>query len=138
MIPELAKTCAHVYVFQRSPAWCDRKDDGPLGAEYWEGEDGAGGLHAGDGATYDVVRAEMLDGHEVSQAAKMDPPSNEERQRQLREELHATVADPAVAALLEPSYPIGCKRVCCTDFWRRGVCCCRGGSFELQHRQLCV
>ena len=25
----------------------------------------------------------MLDGHEVSQAAKMDPPSNEERQRPL-------------------------------------------------------
>lgn len=42
VIPELAQIASKLYVFQRSPAWCARKNDEELTPEYW---DGANGLH---------------------------------------------------------------------------------------------
>ena len=111
VIPELAKEADELYVFQRSPAWCDRKNDEDLSSEYWNELRKPG--------QYDALREELLKGHEVSQGEKMTPETNLERRARLQKELEDVVDDPATAQLLTPTYPIGCKRVCYTDvYWQ--------------------
>lgn len=112
VVPELAKVAGRLYVFQRTPAWCVPREDGP---------------------TPTSLRRQLLDSAQFAKKMRQqtvnwfdnelypqlqDVDRNAARAAELREALMATVKDPVVAAKLCPTHPVGCKRTCVVDdYW---------------------
>ena len=138
-IPVIAEQAAHVTVFQRTPNFSIPSRNGPMPEEYaraWKANYPAKRAEArmsrngnltnpNDASAIETPEAERLAEYErrwerggVSFMAAfndlaVNKASNDTAAEFVREQIRATVTDPAKAALLAPtSYPIGTKRIC--------------------------
>ena len=108
-IPEIAKTAAHVTVFQRSANWVIPRNDRKFSAA--------------DKARFRrhplllrALRAFIWSMLEIRFLAFLRESWFSRRMtRTAIEYLHAQVSDPALRAKLTPDYPIGCKRILISD-----------------------
>jgi cyclohexanone monooxygenase len=133
VIPELAKTARHLYVFQRTPSTVDVRDQRATTPEeiaQWSSEPGwararrarFAKISAGRTAMKandDYLAGKVADFKERKQHARELTPdemiakqldSNFRIMEQIRARIDAIVEDPVTAAALKPYYPYGCKR----------------------------
>jgi cation diffusion facilitator CzcD-associated flavoprotein CzcO len=113
-IPELAKTAAHVTVFQRTPNWLVPRLDEPISDEMKallasqpEAAARVGELNR----SLWFERADTLTWHAFS----FTPEGRAAFTRVALDHLEAQVSDPELRRKLTPDYPIGCKRVLISD-----------------------
>lgn len=108
VVPELARTAAHVTVFQRTPAWIV-----PRGGEVYTAADHERFAHPG---TLARVRARLYGEGEARFASRSGDAAASARARRVAlDHLAAQVADPALRAALTPDYAFGCTRVLLSD-----------------------
>ncbi len=109
LVPELARTAAHVTLFQRSPAWIV-----PRGArEYSAAERIRFATHP---EALDRLRAELYTEGEARFASRSgDLAASAIATEAAVAHMHAQVTDPKLRAQLTPSYTFGCKRVLLSD-----------------------
>ena len=109
LVPELARTAAHVTLFQRSPAWIVPRG----GTAYTEADRARFAA-----APRNSPRSGPTSTPRASCASPRDPGMPLPRTRAQAEalaHLEAQVADPALRAALTPDYAFGCKRVLLSD-----------------------
>ncbi|MDT0116197.1 NAD(P)/FAD-dependent oxidoreductase [Microbacterium sp. PRF11] len=109
LVPELARTAAHVTLFQRTPAWIVPRggtDISPAEREHLS-------THPGEMAR---LRAQLYaEGEERFASRSGDAAASTAAREIALSHLRAQVADPALRAALTPDYAFGCKRVLLSD-----------------------
>lgn len=109
LVPELARTAAHVTLFQRTPAWIMPRGAHPYSAETRE----RFATRPGELAR---LRAQLYAEGEARFASRSGDAAAAAEARAIAEaHLAAQVADPALRAALTPDYAFGCKRVLLSD-----------------------
>jgi cation diffusion facilitator CzcD-associated flavoprotein CzcO len=109
LVPELARTAAHVTLFQRTPAWIMPRDARP----YDEAERARFARHPEElAALRDVLYAE---GEERFASRSGDADAAAAARATALAHLESQVADPSLRAALTPDYAFGCKRVLLSD-----------------------
>jgi cation diffusion facilitator CzcD-associated flavoprotein CzcO len=109
IVPELARTAAHVTLFQRTPAWIV-----PRGGDVYSDADRRG--FAANPEALEAVRADLYaEGEQRFASRSGDSAAAAEAEAIARAHLESQVADPALRALLTPDYAFGCKRVLLSD-----------------------
>jgi len=109
IVPELARTAAHVTLFQRTPAWIV-----PRGGDAYSDSDRD--RFAADPEALEALRADLYAEGEARFASRSgDSIAAAEAEAIARAHLTSQVADPALRALLTPDYAFGCKRVLLSD-----------------------
>lgn len=109
IVPELARTAAHVTLFQRTPAWIV-----PRGGDAYSDTDRA--RFAADPASLEALRSDLYAEGEARFASRSgDSAAAVEAEAVARAHLRRQVADPALRATLTPDYAFGCKRVLLSD-----------------------
>ena len=109
VVPKIAQVAGHLYVFQRTPAWCVPREDGPKP---------------------DSIRQQLLDSAPFAKKMRQqtvefmdeelfpqfqDVDRNTARAVELCAAFMATVIDPVVVGKLCPTHAVGCKRNCISD-----------------------
>ncbi|MEX8033904.1 flavin-containing monooxygenase [Microbacterium sp. 20-116] len=109
LVPELARTAAHVTLFQRTPAWIMPRGGGDIpAAERDRLAENPGALAR--------LRAELYaEGEQRFASRSGDAAASATARDAAVAHLHAQVADPALRAALTPDYAFGCKRVLLSD-----------------------
>jgi len=109
LVPELARTAAHVTLFQRTPAWIVPRG----GDDIAPAERERLAAHPGEMAR---LRAQLYaEGEERFASRSGDAAASTAARAIALGHLHAQVADPALRAALTPDYAFGCKRVLLSD-----------------------
>ncbi|MDR7183770.1 cation diffusion facilitator CzcD-associated flavoprotein CzcO [Microbacterium trichothecenolyticum] len=109
IVPELARTAAHVTLFQRTPAWIV-----PRGGDAYSDADRA--RFAATPPELEALRADLYAEGEARFASRSgDSAAAAEAEAVARAHLERQVADPALRAALTPDYAFGCKRVLLSD-----------------------
>lgn len=109
IVPELARSAAHVSLFQRTPAWIV-----PRGGETYSDDERARFLT--EPAALEALRADLYAEGEARFASRAgDSAAAAEAEAVARAHLERHVADPALRAALTPDYAFGCKRVLLSD-----------------------
>ncbi|WP_240642125.1 flavin-containing monooxygenase [Microbacterium sulfonylureivorans] len=109
LVPELARTAAHVTLFQRTPAWIV-----PRGGTAYTDAERAG--FAAEPAGLAGLRADLYAEGEARFASRSGDAAASASARAIAlAHLEAHVADPALRAALTPDYAFGCKRVLLSD-----------------------
>ncbi|MFB7894364.1 flavin-containing monooxygenase [Microbacterium sp. NPDC056044] len=109
IVPELARTAAHVTLFQRTPAWIV-----PRGGDAYSDADRA--RFAATPQALEALRADLYAEGEARFASRSgDSAAAAEAEAVARAHLEHQVADPALRAALTPDYAFGCKRVLLSD-----------------------
>jgi cation diffusion facilitator CzcD-associated flavoprotein CzcO len=109
IVPELARTAAHLTLFQRSPAWIV-----PRGGDTYSSADRA--RFATTPQALEALRADLYAEGEARFASRSgDSAAAAEAEAVARAHLERQVADPALRAALTPGYAFGCKRVLLSD-----------------------
>ncbi|MDY0908331.1 NAD(P)/FAD-dependent oxidoreductase [Microbacterium sp. CFBP9034] len=109
LTPELARTAAHVTLFQRTPAWIVPRGGGAYSAE----ERREFTAHPAELA---ALRADLYAEGEARFASRSgDAAASSSARAVALAHLEAHVADPALRAALTPDYAFGCKRVLLSD-----------------------
>ncbi|GAA5196185.1 NAD(P)/FAD-dependent oxidoreductase [Microbacterium jejuense] len=109
IVPELARTAAHVTLFQRTPAWIV-----PRGGDVYSDTDRDS--FAAHPEALEALRADLYAEGEARFASRSgDSAAAAEAEAIARAHLESQVADPALRALLTPDYAFGCKRVLLSD-----------------------
>lgn len=109
IVPELARTAAHVTLFQRTPAWIV-----PRGGDAYSEADRA--RFAATPQALEALRADLYAEGEARFASRSgDSDAAAEAEAVARAHLERQVADPALRAALTPDYAFGCKRVLLSD-----------------------
>ena len=109
ILPELARTAAHVTLFQRTPAWIVPRGDAP----YTDAERRR--LRDDPDALARLRRTLYLQGEDRFASRSGDATASEAARAEALAHLHAQVADPALRAALTPEYAFGCTRVLLSD-----------------------
>ncbi|MEL7482170.1 MAG: NAD(P)/FAD-dependent oxidoreductase, partial [Pseudomonadota bacterium] len=116
-IPELAKTAAHLTVFQRTPNWMIPRNDQPvtdeLKALMMSNLEAAAKIQ-------DLNRNLIFENADglTWHAFSFTDEGRAALTRQALDHLHDQVSDPELRAKLTPDYPVGCKRILiCDDFY---------------------
>jgi cyclohexanone monooxygenase len=127
VIPEVAKTARHLYVFQRTPSSIDVRNNRPTAPEFakslepgWQRKrrDNFTLLTSGGQADEDMVNDAWTDivanVGAVAGGEKTDPQAAQiaqlKKMEMTRQRVAATVKDPATAEALKPYYHYFCKR----------------------------
>jgi cation diffusion facilitator CzcD-associated flavoprotein CzcO len=109
LVPELARTAAHVTLFQRTPAWIVPRggtDISPAEREHLS-------THPGEMAR---LRAQLYaEGEERFASRSGDAAASTAAREIALRHLRDQVADPMLRAALTPDYAFGCKRVLLSD-----------------------
>jgi cation diffusion facilitator CzcD-associated flavoprotein CzcO len=109
IVPELARTAAHVTLLQRTPAWIV-----PRGGDAYSDADRAG--FVADPSALEALRADLYAEGEARFASRAgDSAEAAAAEAVALEHLERQVADPALRAILTPDYAFGCKRVLLSD-----------------------
>ncbi len=109
IVPELARTAAHVTLFQRTPAWIV-----PRGGDAYSDAERA--RFVTDPASLEALRADLYAEGEARFASRSgDSDAAAEAEAVARAHLERQIADPALRAALTPDYAFGCKRVLLSD-----------------------
>lgn len=109
IVPELARTAAHVTLFQRTPAWIV-----PRGGDAYSDADRA--RFAATPQALEALRADLYAEGEARFASRAgDSDAAAEAEAVARAHLERQVPDPALRAALTPDYAFGCKRVLLSD-----------------------
>ena len=109
IVPELARTTAHVTLFQRTPAWIV-----PRGGHDYSDADRA--RFATTPQALEALRADLYAEGEARFASRSgDSAAASEAEAVALAHLERHVADPALRAALTPDYAFGCKRVLLSD-----------------------
>ncbi|KRB36765.1 flavin-containing monooxygenase [Microbacterium sp. Root180] len=109
IVPELARTAAHVTLFQRTPAWIV-----PRGGEAYSEGDRA--RFFTDPASLEALRADLYaEGEERFASRSGDSVAAAAAEAVARAHLERQVPDPALRVALTPDYAFGCKRVLLSD-----------------------
>jgi len=109
IVPELARTAAHVTLFQRTPAWIV-----PRGGDAYSDDDRA--RFVADPESLEALRADLYAEGEARFASRSgDSAAAAEAEAVARAHLERQVADPALRVALTPDYAFGCKRVLLSD-----------------------
>ncbi|MBW9120119.1 NAD(P)/FAD-dependent oxidoreductase [Microbacterium trichothecenolyticum] len=109
IVPELARTAAHVTLFQRTPAWIV-----PRGGGAYSDADRA--RFAATPQALEALRAELYAEGEARFASRSgDSAAAAEAEAVARAHLERQVTDPMLRAALTPDYAFGCKRVLLSD-----------------------
>jgi len=109
IVPELARTAAHVTLFQRTPAWIV-----PRGGDVYSDADRED--FAASPQALEALRADLYAEGEARFASRSgDSAAAAEAEAVARAHLASQVADPELRALLTPGYAFGCKRVLLSD-----------------------
>jgi cation diffusion facilitator CzcD-associated flavoprotein CzcO len=109
IVPELARTAAHVTLFQRTAPWIV-----PRGGDAYSEDDRA--RFVADPAALEALRADLYAEGEARFASRSgDSAAAAEAEAVARTHLERHVADPALRAALTPDYAFGCKRVLLSD-----------------------
>lgn len=109
IVPELARTAAHVTLFQRTPAWIV-----PRGGDAYSDADRA--RFAATPQALEALRADLYAEGEARFASRAgDSDAAAEAEAVARAHLERQVADPALRTALTPDYAFGCKRVLLSD-----------------------
>ncbi|MEV4686367.1 flavin-containing monooxygenase [Microbacterium sp. LWH3-1.2] len=109
IVPELARTAAHVTLFQRTPAWIV-----PRGGDAYSDADRA--RFAATPQALEALRAELYAEGEARFASRSgDSAAAAQAEAVALAHLERQVADPALRAALTPDYAFGCKRVLLSD-----------------------
>lgn len=109
IVPELARTAAHVTLFQRTPAWIV-----PRGGDAYSDTDRA--AFVADPASLEALRADLYAEGEARFASRSgDSAAAAEAEAVARAHLDRHISDPALRSALTPTYAFGCKRVLLSD-----------------------
>lgn len=109
LVPELARTAAHVTLFQRTPAWIV-----PRGARPYSRSERR--RFARDPSVLSTLREELFTQGEARFASRAgDPEASAAARAEALAHLDRQVEDPALRAALTPDYAFGCKRVLLSD-----------------------
>ncbi len=109
IVPELARTAAHVTLFQRTPAWIV-----PRGGDAYSDADRA--RFAATPQALEALRADLYAEGEARFASRAgDSDAAAEAEAVARAHLERQVPDPTLRAALTPDYAFGCKRVLLSD-----------------------
>ncbi|MDR7110155.1 cation diffusion facilitator CzcD-associated flavoprotein CzcO [Microbacterium trichothecenolyticum] len=109
IVPELARTAAHVTLFQRTPAWIV-----PRGGDAYSDADRA--RFAASPQALEALRADLYAEGEARFASRAgDSAAAADAEAVALAHLERQVADPALRAALTPDYAFGCKRVLLSD-----------------------
>lgn len=109
IVPELARTAAHVTLFQRTPAWIV-----PRGGDSYSDADRA--RFAATPQALEALRADLYAEGEARFASRSgDSDAAAEAEAVARAHLERQVPDAALRAALTPDYAFGCKRVLLSD-----------------------
>lgn len=114
IIPEIARTAAHLTVFQRSANWIVPRGDKAVTPEeqalFMTRPEAAMKLYA-------MQRDMIFEGADAFawQAIAWTPEGRAAYERVARDHLEAQIADPVLREKLTPDYPIGCKRIIFSD-----------------------
>jgi cation diffusion facilitator CzcD-associated flavoprotein CzcO len=109
IVPELARTAAHVTLLQRTPAWIV-----PRGGDAYSDDDRAG--FVADPESLEALRADLYAEGEARFASRSgDSAAAAEAEAVAVAHLERQVPDPALRAALTPDYAFGCKRVLLSD-----------------------
>lgn len=109
IVPQLARTAAHVTLMQRTPAWIV-----PRGGDQYSEADRA--RFATTPQALEELRADLYADGEARFASRSgDSAAAAEAEAVARAHLARQVADPALRAALTPDYAFGCKRVLLSD-----------------------
>lgn len=109
IVPELARTAAHVTLFQRTAPWIV-----PRGGDAYSEDDRA--RFVADPAALEALRADLYAEGEARFASRSgDSAAAAEAEAVARAHLDRHIADPALRAALTPDYAFGCKRVLLSD-----------------------
>lgn len=109
IVPELARTVAHVTLFQRTPAWIV-----PRGGTAYSEADRA--RFAATPQALEALRADLYAEGEARFASRSgDSDAAAEAEAVAHAHLERQVTDPALRAALTPDYAFGCKRVLLSD-----------------------
>lgn len=109
IVPELARTAAHITLFQRTPAWIV-----PRGGDSYSDTDRA--RFAATPQALEALRADLYAEGEARFASRAgDSAAAAEAEAVARAHLERQVADPVLRAALTPDYAFGCKRVLLSD-----------------------
>ncbi|MGD9863770.1 MAG: flavin-containing monooxygenase [Pseudodonghicola sp.] len=110
-VPELARTAAHVTVFQRTPTYVLPRADRPIAP--W-----VRALHRYLPATRALRRRWLYTAYELRHAVfRGRPRAVHMTTRMWRRALEKAIDDPALRADLTPPYRIGCKRILSSNDW---------------------
>ncbi len=114
LIPEVAKTAAHLTVFQRTPNWVVPRYDRPITEEekallFTQPEVALELAASNRRMIYENADYFFWQAFEWTQAGR------DAFTRQAMDQLERQVPDPALRAKLTPDYPVGCKRILITD-----------------------
>ncbi len=114
IIPEMAKTAAHLTVFQRTPNWVVPRNDREIPPEETalmmsEPEMAVSLAERNRQLIYDNAD------HFFWKAFEWTPEGRAAYTRQAMDHLQAQVPDPELRKKLTPDYPVGCKRILITD-----------------------
>jgi cyclohexanone monooxygenase len=138
VIPNLAKSAAHLYVFQRTPSSIDIRNDTPTDQEKWAEKNRTRPGHATqfrekyDRATSGGFLAKErrvgegnaggqgIDGSRTLEEKQRDAKEKAEllnfaMMERIRKRIDEIVIDPVTAEALKPYYDMGCKRPCFHD-----------------------
>lgn len=117
IVPEIARTAAHVSVFQRTPNWMIPRNDRAVPPEELALMGTNPEIAQALGAATRQLTYDNAD-YFFWQAFEWTPEGRAAFTRQAMDHLEAQVADPELRAKLTPDYPIGCKRILiCDDFY---------------------
>ncbi|HYI50694.1 MAG TPA: NAD(P)/FAD-dependent oxidoreductase [Microbacterium sp.] len=109
IVPELARTAAHITLFQRTPAWIV-----PRGGDSYSDADRA--RFAATPQALEALRADLYAEGEARFASRAgDSDAAAEAEAVARAHLERQVPDPVLRAALTPDYAFGCKRVLLSD-----------------------
>jgi cation diffusion facilitator CzcD-associated flavoprotein CzcO len=114
VVPELAKTAAHLTVFQRTPPWMVPKDDRAYSATELE-------KFQRDPLAARRTRWQIWKFQHDNTATMADDPVVAARSQIATAFLERTVADQGLRAALTPDYPFRCKRVLLGDDYYRAL-----------------
>jgi cation diffusion facilitator CzcD-associated flavoprotein CzcO len=111
LVPEIARTAAHLTVIQRSPGYViPRKDRAYRAWERWAFRHVPGVRWAYRASIYGALEARFP-------ALRAGSWMNRLVRWMAIRHLNTQVADPALRARLTPDYPLGCKRILISDDW---------------------
>jgi len=110
VIPQVAKTAAELFVFQRDPNWVMPRNNKPytdeMKAAFRDPKTGAMAHHRR------VLYRHMLSWYKAS---RRDPKTIAAMRRLTLENMKVAISDPALIAKLTPAYDPGCKRLLISD-----------------------
>lgn len=114
IIPEMAKTAAHLSVFQRTPNWIVPRNDRAVTPEELALLATEHDMAVSIGARHRQLMFDNAD-HFFWQAFEWTPEGRAAYTRIAMDHLAAQVPDAELRARLTPDYPVGCKRILFSD-----------------------